>query len=330
MESSIVAPGSGSGPVCPGIWARTRLKSHSPQPGAREVPRDAQGIRNGRVVDRRRIETPNGCQERDSLGVDATSVDLDEMAPSVGLAVVIAAEAELAFRPGLVALVPQGLAGPGVAAQRAAALETRPGMVPDGPVHAEELHLTQDTTEPLQEAETGVDVVTRIREQRTDDQDPGSDRRREEEVLIAGSGHPVGPGAGNGIVQAQCGLNGVRMGAPDGHPTIGTVEDRRLEQPAGAGLAPTLPDCCARRWRPTWLQVTPDSENQGRPDEKHRPQQEQQGQYDRRLILRCSRATAAEYCKNVSHLRRVHALANVLDPTPSSIENCPGYAIAAV
>src|SRR2546428_6195485 len=130
----------------------------------------------------------------------AAPLDLGEVILGVAFTVLVASEAEFSFGPGLAALVPQRFTGPRVAANGAAALEPRPGMVSDRLIHTEKLHFTQLPTQPLQESETGVYVLAWLRQKRADHQDPATDRRGEKKIFPAGPRPPPRPRAGGGGV----------------------------------------------------------------------------------------------------------------------------------
>src|SRR5438093_7060633 len=140
----------------------------STRSGAGQLAGNAHGIGQRAVVNRRRIEAPNRRQQQNLLRVAAAAIELPEVTSSVTLAVIVASQAKLAFRPGFSALVPQRFTGPGVPAHGAPALEPRPAMMPAGPVHAEKLHFAQLPTQPLQEPETRVHIIARVGQPGTD------------------------------------------------------------------------------------------------------------------------------------------------------------------
>src|SRR5437762_7286526 len=163
--------------------------------GLRQVAGNTQGISHCAVVNRRWIQAPNGGQQQDFFRIGAAPLDLGEVILGVAFTVIVASEAEFSFCPGFAALVPQRFTRPRVAADGAAALEPRPGMVPDRSIHTEKLHFTQFPTQPLQESETGVNVLAWLRQKRANHQDPASDRRGNEQVLPAALRHSLGPRA---------------------------------------------------------------------------------------------------------------------------------------
>src|SRR2546427_8412235 len=98
------------------------------------------------------------------------------MRARVALEIFEAFEAQLPFAPSLVPLVPQRFARPGIPAQHTAVFKSRPGMMSNRAVDAEKLHLSQFAAQPVQETETGVHVLARIGQKRSDDQHPAIDR----------------------------------------------------------------------------------------------------------------------------------------------------------
>ena len=101
--------------------------------GLRQVAGNAQGISQCAVVNRRWIQAPNGGQQQDFFRIGAAPLDLGEVILGVAFTVIVTSEAEFSFGPGLAPLVPQRFTGPRVAANGAAALEPRPGMVSRAP-----------------------------------------------------------------------------------------------------------------------------------------------------------------------------------------------------
>src|SRR6266545_214625 len=98
MESSIIAQRS----VPSAIWQKPGRADGSTRPGARQVARNAEGIGQRAVINRRRIQAPNGGQQQDLFCIGTTSFELGELTSGVAFAVIVASQAEFAFRPGLV------------------------------------------------------------------------------------------------------------------------------------------------------------------------------------------------------------------------------------
>ena len=145
----------------------------------------------------------------------------------------------------------------------------------DGPVHAEKLHLAQLPTQPLQEPETPVHILARVGQQGTDHQNPAIDRRRNEQFPVADPRHSVRPGAGRWIVQAQRRLHRLRVGAPDGHPAVGAMKDRRMEKSAAAHLSLGGPArAAAKPHGAARSRITSNDDNQDRSDQQHGSQKQ--------------------------------------------------------
>src|SRR5439155_4761850 len=262
MESSIIVPGSG----LPGLCAYTSdAPPGSTRLGLRQVAGNAQGVSQCAVVNRRWIQAPNRGQQQDFFRIGAAPLDLGEVILGVAFTVIVASKAEFSFGPGLAALVPHRFAGPRVAADGAAALEPRPGMVSDRSIHTEKLHFTQFPTQPLQESETGVYVLAWLRQKRADHQDPATDRRGNEQFLPAALRHPFGPRAGSGIVQPKRGLHRLQVCALDGHPAVGTLKNRGLKKTVAVKLCLRLLARAGEQLSPARPEIPPDNDDQHRP-----------------------------------------------------------------
>src|ERR1022692_1950573 len=191
-------------------------------------------------INGRGIKAPARREQGDFFGVDRDDVGLAEQRTLGRLKVMETFQAQLQFRAGLDALIPQCFSRPGVRAHHAARLGARPCVMADHAVGGEELDVPQLAAQIEQETKASIHVITRIRQTGADNKNPAVDRWRDEKFLLAGDSFE--PGAGLGIVQRQRGLNRAQVAAANRQPRGGPMlknhvrrNEIRSEPQAGNG-----------------------------------------------------------------------------------------------